>query len=159
MPRHIGFTSITSHSLHFLGSVYQYIAQCSTLATLYKGEYTVSHYLVFSTFDILYREYRIARDEVLAVFVYGSSGAFNVKVKSATLGHQLKWIVSNTTGIPAHLYKLFYKNQPLDLNSPVGEQLNPGCSIFLHILGKGGGGGNTPDLQGMYCYRYISIVH
>ena len=104
---------------------------------------------MFSTFDILYREYRIARDEVLAVFVYGSSGAFKVKVKSATLGHQL----------PAYLYKLFYKNQPLDLNSPVGEQLNPGCSTFLHILGKGGGGGNTPDLQGMYCYRYISIVH
>jgi len=48
---------------------YQYIAQCSTLATLYKWEYTVSHYFVFSTFDILYREYRIARDEVLAVFV------------------------------------------------------------------------------------------
>jgi len=72
VPRHIGFTSITSHSLHFWGLYsyeYQYIAQCSTLATLYKWEYTVSHYFVFSTFDILYREYRIARDEVLAVFV------------------------------------------------------------------------------------------
>jgi len=114
---------------------------------------------VFSILCYLYREYRIACDEVLAVFVCGSSGVFKVKVKSATLGRRLNRMVSNTTGIPVHLYKLFYKNQPLDLNSLVGEQLNPGCSIFLHILGKGGGGGNTPDLQGMYCCRYISIVY
>ena len=32
--------------------------------------------------DILYREYRIAHDEVLDVLVYGSSGAFKVKVKT-----------------------------------------------------------------------------
>jgi len=30
--------------------------------------------------DILYREYRIALDEVLDVLVYGSSSAFKVKV-------------------------------------------------------------------------------
>jgi len=30
--------------------------------------------------DILYRKYRIAHDEVLDVLVYGSSGAFKVKV-------------------------------------------------------------------------------
>ena len=35
--------------------------------------------------DILYREYRIAHDEVLDVLVYGSSGAFKVKVKSTNL--------------------------------------------------------------------------
>jgi len=35
--------------------------------------------------DILCREYRIAHDEVLDVLVYGSSGAFKVKVKSANL--------------------------------------------------------------------------
>ena len=32
--------------------------------------------------DILYREYRIVHDEVLDVLVYGSSGAFKVKVKT-----------------------------------------------------------------------------
>ena len=35
--------------------------------------------------DTLYREYRIAHDEVLDVLVYGSSGAFKVKVKSTNL--------------------------------------------------------------------------
>ena len=100
-------------------------------------------------FATLHREHRLAGDEVLDVFVYGSSASvFKLQVKSATLGHQLNRMVSITTGIPTHWYKLFYKNQPLDLNSPVGKQLNSGCSISLHVLGKGGGG-NTSDLQGM----------
>ena len=41
--------------------------------------------MLAKTAAILYREYRIAHDEVLDVLVYGSSGAFKVKVKSANL--------------------------------------------------------------------------
>ncbi len=123
----------------------------------------------FSSITVFYREHKVVRDETLDVFVYASSGVFKVTTKSATLGHELNRMVSNTTGIPTNLYKIFYKNQPLDLNSPVGKQLNPGCSVFLHILGKGGGGdgGNTSDLQGMsfpdtdsvdYTHKYYNTV-
>ena len=113
----------------------------------------ISHYLVFNNQQLFNHcsLYRIHHDEVLDVFVHGSSGVFEVRVKSVTPGSKFNRMVSNTTGIPTQLYKLFYKNQPLDLNSPVGKQLNHGCSIVLHILGKGGSGGNTSDLQGVHC--------
>ena len=102
-------------------------------------------------FSIIAVLYRIDHDEVLDVFVHGCSGVFKVRVKSVTPGSEFNKMVSNTTGIPTHLYKLFYKNQVLDLNSPVGKQLNHACSIVLQILGKGGSGGNTSDLQGVHC--------
>ena len=102
----------------------------------------------FSIFAVLYR---IDHDEVLDVFVHGCSGAFKVRVKFVILGCEFNKMVSNTTGIPTHLYKLFCKNQVLDLNSLIGKQLSHACSIVLHILGKGGSGGNTSDLQGVHC--------
>ena len=80
--------------------------------------------------------YRIDHDEVLDVFVHGCSGVFKVRVKSVTLGCEFNKMVSNTTGIPTYLYKLFDKNQVLDLNSPIGKQLSHACSIVLHVLEK-----------------------
>ena len=109
----------------------------------------------------MYGDHTITRgdsDRVFDVFVHCSSGVLKVRVKSATLERKFNQMVSTITGIHTHLYKLFYKNQPLRLKFPIGEQLNPGCSVFLHIFGKGGGGGgggrNTSDLQGMYCCDY-----
>ena len=68
MSRHIGFTSITRHILHFFllciamninilpsAVPWQWTARGNTL-------YHITC-MVFSTFDILYREYRIAHDE------------------------------------------------------------------------------------------------